>query len=93
MEKPAPAFFAKVVSECGYPPEQIAYVGDRLDNDVRPALAAGMRAVFLRRGPWGFIHARHPDTRRAALTIDSLEELPQLLEPIARVRDDHKPSG
>jgi hypothetical protein len=61
--------------------QQIAYVGDRLDNDVRPALAAGMVAVFLRRGPWGYIHARHPDTQRAALTIDSLEELPQFLEP------------
>jgi FMN phosphatase YigB (HAD superfamily) len=30
-------------------------VGDRLDNDIRPALAAGMVAVFLRRDPWGYI--------------------------------------
>jgi beta-phosphoglucomutase-like phosphatase (HAD superfamily) len=82
VEKPAPAFFAKVISESGYPPEQVAYVGDRLDNDVLPALAAGMVAVFLRRGPWGYIHARHPDAQRAALAIRSLEELPQLLEPI-----------
>jgi HAD superfamily hydrolase (TIGR01549 family) len=82
VEKPAPAFFAKVISESGYPPEQVAYVGDRLDNDVLPALAAGMVAVFLRRGPWGYIHARHPDAQRAALAIHSLGDLPQLLEPI-----------
>jgi FMN phosphatase YigB (HAD superfamily) len=82
VEKPAPPFFAKVISESGYPPEQVAYVGDRLDNDVLPALAAGMVAVFLRRGPWGYIHARHPDAQRAALAIHSLGDLPQLLEPI-----------
>jgi hypothetical protein len=26
-----------------------------VDNDVRPALAAGMAAVHLRRGPWGML--------------------------------------
>jgi FMN phosphatase YigB (HAD superfamily) len=36
VEKPSPAFFEKVISECGYPPGEIAYVGDRLDNDVLP---------------------------------------------------------
>jgi hypothetical protein len=41
-----------------------------------------MVAVFLRRDPWGYIHARHPDAHRAALAINSLEELPPLLEPI-----------
>ncbi len=48
---------------------------------VQLPLAAGMVAVFLRRGPWGYIHARHPDSQHAALAIDSLEELPDLLVP------------
>jgi FMN phosphatase YigB (HAD superfamily) len=35
------------------PAERIAYVGDRLDNDLIPAKAAGMRTVFIRRGGRG----------------------------------------
>jgi FMN phosphatase YigB (HAD superfamily) len=60
-EKPSPEFFAKIVAESSYAPNEIAYVRDRLDNDIRPALAAGMLAVLVRRGPWGYIHAAHPD--------------------------------
>ena len=56
LHKPDPAFFARVAAELGLPPAAIAYVGDRVDNDVRPAAAAGMVAVFVRRGPWGWIH-------------------------------------
>jgi HAD superfamily hydrolase (TIGR01549 family) len=55
VEKPDPAFFAKVAEAAGAPPSSIAYVGDRPDNGVRPARQAGMLAVFLRRGPWGVL--------------------------------------
>ena len=82
VEKPSPAFFEKVISECGFPPGEIAYVGDRLDNDVLPALSAGMIAVFLRRGPWGYIHAMHPDSAKAHLRVKSLDELPQHLQAL-----------
>lgn len=75
VEKPSPEFFARVVEAAGVPAERIAYVGDRLDNDVLPARDAGMFAVFIRRGPWGFIHAARPEAERASLRIDSLEEL------------------
>ena len=49
VEKPDPAFFAAIATRLDLPPGGVAYVGDRLDNDVRPAAAAGMRAIFLRR--------------------------------------------
>ena len=78
-EKPSAGFFARIVAECGCPPGEIAYVGDRFDNDIRPALAAGMVAVFVRRGPWGYIHATHPEVARAHLRIASLDELPERL--------------
>jgi HAD superfamily hydrolase (TIGR01549 family) len=74
-EKPTPEFFAKLISTCGMRPEEIAYVGDRLDNDVLPALNAGLMGVFLRRGPWGYVHANHPDVDRAHLRIESLLQL------------------
>ena len=60
-------------------PAEIAYVGDRVDNDVVPAATAGMVAVFLRRGPWALLHARRPEASVARLTIDSLDELPEAL--------------
>ncbi len=75
IEKPSQAFFKKVTAETSLSPEQILYVGDRLDNDVLPAKLAGMRTVFLRRGPWGYIHAQCEETARADARIDSLDEL------------------
>lgn len=73
--KPAPAFFDRALQLMGSPdPAAVAYVGDRVDNDVRPAAAAGLRAVWLRRGPWGVIQ-RIGDGPRPALTVDSLDEL------------------
>ncbi len=79
VEKPDPAFFHKLAAVAGLPPAEIAYVGDRVDNDVLPARAAGMRAVFLRRGPWGYLHDRWPEAAQAHLRIDSLAELPGAL--------------
>jgi HAD superfamily hydrolase (TIGR01549 family) len=80
VEKPSPGFFARVVDAAEVPAPQIAYVGDRLDNDVLPARSAGMFSVFLRRGPWGHVHAHWPEATLADARIDSLEELPGVLE-------------
>jgi FMN phosphatase YigB (HAD superfamily) len=75
VEKPSPEFFARVAEEAGRPAGEIAYVGDRVDNDVVPALAAGMVAVHLRRGPWGYLH----EPPAEAVSIRSLDELPEAL--------------
>ncbi|MGH9006167.1 MAG: HAD family hydrolase, partial [Acidimicrobiales bacterium] len=63
---------------------QVAYVGDRLDNDVLPAKAAGMFAVFIRRGPWGHLHARRAEAACADVRIDSLAELITAIRQEAR---------
>lgn len=76
VSKPGPAFFSQALHLMGDPdPSFVAYVGDRLDNDVRPSLAAGMRAVWLRRGPWGIIGDRDGPPPGTALIVDSLSEL------------------
>ncbi len=78
--KPDPAFFAHALELMGSPaPSTVAYVGDRVDNDVLPAIAAGMRAVWLRRGPWGVIQSL-PDGIRPALAVDSLDELVERID-------------
>ena len=73
-EKPYAGFFARVVEAAGAPAEEIVYVGDRVDNDVVPALAAGLHAVRIRRGA-------HADVESPAgtVTIGSLDELPEVL--------------
>ncbi|MET0772736.1 MAG: HAD family hydrolase [Candidatus Limnocylindrales bacterium] len=73
VSKPDPAFFARALELMGgADPADVTYVGDRPDNDVRPAAAAGMRAVWLRRGPWGVIAPGAPE---AHLVVGSLAEL------------------
>ena len=79
VAKPDPAFFQRVVEASGLAPREIAYVGDRVDNDVVPAAEAGMVAVFVRRGPWGYLHADWPEAARARVRVDSLAELPEAL--------------
>jgi HAD superfamily hydrolase (TIGR01549 family) len=74
VAKPDSAFFAHVLELMGDPePANVAYVGDRVDNDVIPAAAVGMRAVWIRRGPWGVIQS--PPDPSPALIVRSLEEL------------------
>jgi HAD superfamily hydrolase (TIGR01549 family) len=80
MTKPSPEFFDRIGKLSGLSPSQIAYVGDRVDNDVLPSKAAGMTSVFLRRGPWGLIHAKRPEAGKADIRIDSLRELKDALE-------------
>jgi HAD superfamily hydrolase (TIGR01549 family) len=86
VEKPSPQFFAAIARLANAKPEHIAYVGDRLDNDVLPARKAGMVTVFLERGPWGRIHARHTEARFADLKLKQLLELPSALATFSRTQ-------
>jgi HAD superfamily hydrolase (TIGR01509 family) len=79
VRKPDPAFFERLVEIAGASPAEVAYVGDRADNDAGPALAAGLVSVHLRRGPWGRLQATPP----GAIAIDSLAELPGALASVA----------
>ncbi len=82
VSKPAPEFFAQVLQLIGSPaPSDVAYVGDRVENDVIPAIAAGMRAVWIRRGPWGAIQ-QLPDGVRPAMSVTSLDELVERVEEL-----------
>ncbi len=87
VAKPAPEFFARLIEACGVPAAEIAYVGDRIDNDVLPAKEAGMVAIFLRRGPWGVIQANWPEAMRADLRIENLGDLSDALSRLSQAGD------
>ena len=76
VAKPDVAFFDKVVEAAGCSAEQIIYVGDRIDNDITPAMRVGMRTAYIQRGPWGWIHKDRQDVKELSdWRILSLSEL------------------
>jgi HAD superfamily hydrolase (TIGR01549 family) len=72
VEKPSHTFFARLIELAGEPSDTIAYVGDRIDNDIVPAADAGLVTVFVRRGPWGEVQAAWPAAERADIRVDDL---------------------
>ena len=80
VQKPDVRFFERIADKLALPAAQIAYVGDRVDNDVRPAAAAGMQAIFIRRGPWAWIQQPTGSPPEAVLAVETLAELPAALE-------------
>ena len=79
VHKPDPAFFEAIVARFGLEPPAIAYVGDRLDNDIRPAASIGMRTILIRRGPWAWIQAGRGGPPVADAVVDDLRGLQAVL--------------
>jgi FMN phosphatase YigB (HAD superfamily) len=85
VSKPSKAFFECLIEAAGVPAAQIAYVGDRLDNDVLPAGIAGIYGIFIERGPWGEAHAGKAAEMDVPM-ITSLEKLPFVLRGLRPIR-------
>lgn len=74
VAKPDPRFFLGAMAKAGAHPETSVMVGDRIDNDVAPAVAAGMAGILLDRAG----QVSDPGVH----AIRSLRELPGLLERV-----------
>jgi putative hydrolase of the HAD superfamily len=75
LRKPAISAFQRAAEAVGAAPENIVYVGDRLDNDVIGARNAGMTPVLIR--------AYTNEARRLPSDlhcVDAITKLPELLE-------------
>jgi putative hydrolase of the HAD superfamily len=78
LQKPDPKLFSHVLYTAGVSPARSVMLGDRLDYDVRPAKAAGMRAVWVLRGE----APDDPSSSQLAepdATVRDLTEVPVLL--------------
>ncbi len=91
VEKPSPEFFSRIEAEAGCPSGAILYVGDRIDNDLGPAQAAGLAAAWIRRGPWGYILKDRSVEDRCLFKLEGLAELPELVEEFNK-KDDYEAS-
>ena len=73
--KPDPALFRYALSLAGCAPEEAVMIGDRLDNDIFPAKALGMKTVWIRQG-FGALQTPKGPEYTPDYTVDSLTELP-----------------
>ncbi|MGY1592112.1 HAD family hydrolase [Geodermatophilus sp. SYSU D00708] len=83
FEKPSPELFAWCLERAGCAPGQAVHVGNRLDNDVRPAAALGMGTVWVLRGE----APDEPTPEQLAepdLAVADLTGLADVLLPLAR---------
>nr|WP_238161099.1 HAD family hydrolase [Kribbella antibiotica] len=78
VAKPDPGFFERLVECAPFQPDEIIYVGDRLDNDIHPAATVGLHTALIRRGPWNLVQ-QILDGDEPTMHIDSLSELPDLI--------------
>lgn len=75
--KPDLLFFDRLTEAVPYDVGEILYVGDRIDNDIKPAAEAGMPTALIRRGPWGHILWHSLDAvKLPTFRIESLAALP-----------------
>ena len=78
LEKPDPALFLRALEKAGCHPSQAVMIGDRPDNDIRPAKLLGMKTIRIKQGMGGMMPVTHEDMC-ADHTILNLNELIKIL--------------
>lgn len=77
VEKPAPGIFALCLEKLRLPAEEVCFVGDNLERDVKGAMAAGLQAVWFH--PEGKGTAGKEKTQEGFDVVSDYEELYRLL--------------
>ena len=78
LEKPAPELFLRALDRAGCQPSEAVMIGDRPDNDIRPAKALGMKTIRITQGLGGMMPVLCDDMR-ADHTILRLNDLIKIL--------------
>ena len=77
VRKPDPAIFQMALAKAGCRAEQAVMVGDRIDNDIRPANLLGMQTIHVRQGGSGRQRPRSAE-ETATATVDTIAEVAAL---------------
>jgi len=80
LEKPDPAIFRLALCRAKCAPEEAAMIGDRLDNDIRPARLQGWKTIRILQGFAKFQLPRD-EFDEADATVTKLMELLPLFPP------------
>lgn len=82
-KKPDTRFFSNALEKCGYKKEEVLFVGNQLDTDIKGANNYGIRNVWLSDNAYrSEKDTLSPDDIKPTYTINSLTELPYLIEDI-----------
>jgi len=79
VSKPDKLIFEKAIEMAGCHPHNSVMVGDRLDNDIRPAKSLGMKTVWIRKGLSIYQHVRLGENI-ADWIIDNLSDLKEIFK-------------
>ncbi len=85
--KPSEAFFNLALDDLGLGSREVVMVGDDIEADIAGAQGVGLKAVQVKTGKYTPRDARHPTVRPDA-TIDSVADLPALLDSFDRLTAD-----
>lgn len=78
VAKPNPRIFQIALERAGCRPEQAIMVGDRLDNDIAPANAMGMKTIWIKQG-FGQYSTPQTEAEHADWVVENLSEVLALL--------------
>lgn len=82
--KPRPAFFEFALRQCGLAKEDVLFVGNQLNTDVRGGEAFGIRTVWLSGAAYRSEDDDRAEAGRPTYEIERLRDLPALVERIRR---------
>jgi HAD superfamily hydrolase (TIGR01509 family) len=88
VAKPDPRLFQIALERAGVEPGETIMVGDRLDNDIAPALALGMKTAWVR-WPRRYLKGWQP---RSALEMAYLRSLQKVAAKLADQPRDFEPT-
>lgn len=74
VAKPDPRIFEMALREAKCEPRAAVMVGDRIDNDIRPANLLGMKTIHIRQGGSGAQRPRNND-ENPTISLDGVGEL------------------
>ena len=74
VSKPDPRIFQIALQQAGCLPENAVMIGDRVDNDIVPAKALGMKTIWIRQG-FGQYWQITDESEMPDVQVDSLSDL------------------
>jgi len=78
VSKPDKRIFEIALERAGCKPEEAVMIGDRVDNDIVPAKALGMRTVWIKQG-FGKYWVMKDESEQADYMVNSLMEICNLI--------------
>jgi putative hydrolase of the HAD superfamily len=82
VRKPAPEFFRFALAQCGLTKNDVLFVGNQLNTDIRGGESCGIRTVWLSGTEYRSDDDDERDGSKPTYTIQRLGELPALLQRI-----------